>query len=124
MKALRPRLQRLDTRTAMPAASEFDDFYRSPAWRRLVARLIAERGRACERCDCRDGRIVGDHIVELRDGGARLDPENVRLLCHRCHERKTAAARAARLGRRPPGEADQPVASATGRHAAEEGGFA
>ncbi len=31
-----------------------------------------------------------DHTVELAAGGDPLDPSNVRLLCYRCHRRKTA----------------------------------
>jgi len=40
-----------------------------------------------------------DHIVELEDGGARLDPANLQTLCLPCHNRKTAeAARVRRHG--------------------------
>ena len=61
----------------------------------LVARLKRERGARCERCGS-DHRLIGDHVVERRDGGAELDPANVELLCQACHNRKTAAARARR----------------------------
>jgi len=36
-------------------------------------------------------------VVELRDGGAPLDPANVLLLCRPCHARKTNRARDERL---------------------------
>lgn len=36
------------------------------------------------------GRIYGDHVVELADGGAPLDPSNIMLCCAVCHGRKTA----------------------------------
>ena len=76
-----------------------DEFYRSPEWRRLVREIKAERGAWCQRCGS-GHRIIGDHIKELKDGGARLERSNVELLCQSCHNKKTAAARATRLGAR------------------------
>ncbi len=63
-----------------------------------MARLIRERGRVCQGVGCgrTNTRLFGDHVVELQDGGAELDPSNVQLMCGSCHTRKTAAARAAR----------------------------
>lgn len=63
----------------------------------MMATIIAERGRRCEACGRSGTRIFGDHIIELRDGGAPLDPSNIRCLCGSCHTRKTVAARADRL---------------------------
>lgn len=80
-------------------------FYQSAEWKALMASIIQARGRRCEDGDHdparpRDGiRIFGDHIIELKDGGAPLDPKNVRLCCGSCHTRKTGAARAARYAR-------------------------
>lgn len=71
-------------------------FYTSPEWRGLVRDIKAVRGNCCERCGS-SYRVAGDHKVELKDGGAPLDDENVELLCAACHNRKTAAARAARV---------------------------
>ena len=34
--------------------------------------------------------IDADHIVELQDGGAKLDRSNVMLRCRSCHGKKTA----------------------------------
>jgi len=97
------RVRSVDTRRVQPPAKTADPFYLSPEWRKLMADIIAERGRICEDPHC-DGkthhpgmRVFGDHIVELRDGGAPLDKRNVRLLCGAAHTRKTAQARAARL---------------------------
>ena len=79
-----------------------DPFYLSPEWKALMRHLIKVRGRRCEdpRHDPikpREGiRVYGDHIVEIADGGARLDPNNVMLRCGPCHGVKTAEARAAR----------------------------
>lgn len=94
LKATPSRLGRPATRVrALPKVA--DRFYQSPEWRALVARIKHERGPWC--CKCGSGkRIIGDHIVELKDGGAKLDEGNVQLLCHACHQRKTADARARR----------------------------
>jgi hypothetical protein len=79
-----------------------DPFYLSPEWKGLMRHLIKTRGRRCEdeQHDLeapREGvRLWGDHIVEIIDGGAKLDPTNVLLRCGPCHGRKTAASRAAR----------------------------
>lgn len=65
------------------------------------------RGQRCEACgktrddDGRSVRLIADHIVERRDGGADFDPANIQLLCIRlnadgqggCHNRKTTVAR-------------------------------
>ena len=94
LKGLGARVAPLPARVAaLPKVA--DALYRSREWRALVARLKAERGAWC--CRCGSGRrIVGDHVVEVKDGGAELDPANVQLLCHACHQRKTADARAKR----------------------------
>jgi 5-methylcytosine-specific restriction protein A len=44
--------------------------------------------------------VYGDHIIELQDGGALLDPANVMLRCAPCHGRKTAAERDKRMAKR------------------------
>ena len=62
-----------------------------------TARLIKERGRRCQKCGRTDCRIFGDHIIEIQDGGARLDPSNISLKCGRCHTTKTLQARKERL---------------------------
>lgn len=94
---LRPRLAaRAPRLVAAPKRALAD--YRSPEWRALIARIIAKRGRQCERCGARGGRIYGDHKIELRDGGALLDENNVELLCAKCHGAKTEQAKRARVG--------------------------
>ncbi len=85
-----------------PAPKVAAPFYLSPPWRELMKQIIATRGRRCEDpahdpSRPRDGvRLYGDHVIELADGGAPLDPRNVLLRCGSCHSKKTAAARAAR----------------------------
>jgi 5-methylcytosine-specific restriction enzyme A len=76
-----------------------DPFYMSVPWRALMEGIIKQRGRRCEDTDHdlsrpRTGiRIFGDHIRELKDGGAPLDQNNILLRCGACHTRKTAASR-------------------------------
>jgi 5-methylcytosine-specific restriction enzyme A len=50
----------------------------------------------CQECGRAGCRIYGDHILELKDGGALLDEDNVLLRCGSCHGRKTAAVRGER----------------------------
>ncbi|MFA5897890.1 MAG: HNH endonuclease signature motif containing protein [Hyphomicrobium sp.] len=69
-----------------------DSLYTSREWRELVARIKRARGAWCVICGSKH-RLIGDHIIEIRDGGAPLDTSNVELLCFTCHQRKTAAAR-------------------------------
>ncbi len=81
--------------TAPPKA--VDPFYRSPEWIGLVAEVKRERGAKCEDCPATGVVLIGDHVRELKDGGAPLDKNNVRLRCVPCHNRKTAQTRRARL---------------------------
>lgn len=76
-----------------------DSFYSSTEWRSLMRDIYARRGRWCEDCGAggRGVRLYGDHIKEIRDGGAKLDPMNVRIRCAKCHGRKTAIERARRV---------------------------
>lgn len=109
LKTLGPRLATLDSRTARPPARTWEDrkasephqgFYQSPEWRALRDRVTRQRGKRCEDCGRTGTRIYCDHIVELQDGGAGLDEANIRLRCGSCHTRKTADARARRMGLR------------------------
>jgi len=95
------RLATLDVRRVGTAGGPHDGFYRSPEWRAVIATIKRERGARCEDPECATPfgpwrRIIGDHIRELRDGGAPLDKRNVLLRCHACHVRKTARERARR----------------------------
>ena len=78
-----------------------DSFYNSHEWRALIDGIIRQRGRYCQdpqhdRTKPRTGRIYGDHVVELKDGGAPLDPANIFLRCASCHTKKTMIERAKR----------------------------
>jgi 5-methylcytosine-specific restriction enzyme A len=105
LTTLRPRVsmasQRLQPRpkTAAPV-------YSSPEWRGLISNIIRQRGRRCEDPACRSpnhgagGKVYGDHIIELKDGGALLDPSNIRILCSPCHGRKTNDEKNKRMAKR------------------------
>ena len=113
------RTMLLDTRSALPAAKTTDPFYLSPEWRALVADIIRERSARCEDPTCRfpgrsGVRVFGDHIVELKDGGAPLDKTNVMLRCGSCHTRRPTWS--AREGWEP--EAGRGIKSLGGRRAA------
>lgn len=98
LKTLGFRTPPADTSAARPPKKTAAPFYSSPEWRALIARLIAVRGRRCERQGCgrQHCRIYGDHVVELADGGEPLEETNIELLCGSCHTAKTAEARARR----------------------------
>ncbi|SMC63457.1 AAA family ATPase [Sporomusa malonica] len=69
-------------------------FYASTRWIKFRAMIIAERGMKCEKClklitTDKDAEL--DHIIELtpdnvHDVSISLNPDNVRLLHHDCHD--------------------------------------
>ncbi|GAP24022.1 endonuclease [Gluconobacter frateurii NBRC 101659] len=99
LRCINSGLAVLDTSIARVPPKTADAFYVSKEWRGLMATILKQRGRVCERCGRTGCRIFGDHIVELKDGGAKLDPSNVQLLCGSCHTAKTAQARARRTAK-------------------------
>ena len=94
---LGPRVATLDTSIAAPPPKQAEPFYTSSAWLELMASIKAERGERCQDCGRERCRIFGDHIKELKDGGAKLDRANVRLRCGSCHTLKTNRAKAERM---------------------------
>jgi 5-methylcytosine-specific restriction endonuclease McrA len=66
------------------------------AWR---AKVIARAGGVCQSPGCgrKEARMFADHIIEVQDGGALLDPANGQCLCGSCHTRKTAEERRKRI---------------------------
>ncbi len=97
---MKPLLRTIDTRTVKAMPKVVEPFYTSKEWLELMVSIKRERGEKCERCGRTQTRIFGDHIKELRDGGAALDRTNVMLLCGSCHTTKTAKARAERMLKR------------------------
>jgi 5-methylcytosine-specific restriction endonuclease McrA len=90
--APRSRIARLPSEGGKNAA-----VYQSPEWRAFVGEIKRERGCRCEDCGETEGRIQGDHIIEIEDGGAVFDKANVRLRCTPCGNAKTARERRARM---------------------------
>jgi hypothetical protein len=90
--APRSRIARLPSEGGKNAA-----VYQSPEWRAFVGEIKRERGCRCEDCGETEGRIQGDHIIEIEDGGAVFDKANVRLRCTPCANPKTARERRARM---------------------------
>ena len=64
-------------------------FYGSGRWKRLRRRKL-DKTPLCEPCE-RDGRLTGadtvHHIIEIRDGGATMDFDNLESICRSCHAR-------------------------------------
>jgi len=52
----------------------------------------------CQRPGCRRLAVTADHVVNLAQGGARYDPQNLQSLCEAHHRQKKTQAEA-RAGR-------------------------
>lgn len=67
------------------------DWLRRHPWcgQRMDGQLHAEHSRCVQRGERRRATVT-DHIVSLRDGGARLDPRNFQSLCRGCNVAKDA----------------------------------
>lgn len=67
------------------------NFYRSTIWRRLRGVFIADNP-MCVACKVNNidqkARVI-DHVIRIKDGGAKLDKRNLLSLCHRCHNKKS-----------------------------------
>jgi 5-methylcytosine-specific restriction enzyme A len=99
LTTLRPRVEMASQRLT-PSPKVADPIYQTPAWRTLIAAIIEQRGRRCEDPKCktpgRTGmRVFGDHIKELKDGGALLDPRNISGFgaAHATRQRRSPNAR-------------------------------
>jgi 5-methylcytosine-specific restriction endonuclease McrA len=94
LKCRPPMLACADRSAARVPPKVRDNFYITPefkAWREIV---IGRAGRRCEKCGRVERRMFADHIVEVKDGGAKLDPANGQCLCGSCHTLKTNPAKA------------------------------
>ncbi len=76
-------------------------FYQSAEWRALreKRRGDPDYARGCAKCGSKY-RLILDHVVEIRDGGAKLDPANTQWLCASHHGEKTQAEKQRRAGLR------------------------
>ena len=66
-------------------------FYGGRQWRR-VSKMQLQREPFCADCMPVGFYIlaeVADHIIPIRNGGARYDFDNLQSLCKACHNRKT-----------------------------------
>jgi 5-methylcytosine-specific restriction enzyme A len=105
LRSLKPLLRTADTRTARPPPPSNDPHYGTAEHRAWARAVLEHAGHRCEYVDaygmrCSKARpqdwLVADHRVELRDGGASLDPCNGWALCSEHHTKKTNQARAER----------------------------
>jgi hypothetical protein len=94
----------MDTRTAPPPNKQVDQELKGPDYERWRLMVMNNAGYRCqwdeggERCSVKHpSRLFADHIIERRDGGDLLDPENGQCLCGRHHSLKTARERARRM---------------------------
>ncbi len=102
---LKPRIATLDTRTAKPLPKEVDDHYNTPEHRAWALAVKRRAGWRCEHVEngerCRNRHptsvMIADHKIEIKDGGAKLDPGNGQCLCNAHNTRKGLQARARRL---------------------------
>lgn len=100
-----PRIATRDTRAVKPPAKTADPHYLTPEHRAWRSEVIRRAGGQCQdrehdpRRPRQGVRLFADHIRELRDDGAALDPANGEARCGACHARVTLARRAVRMGR-------------------------
>jgi 5-methylcytosine-specific restriction enzyme A len=66
-------------------------------WRRLRKAVLARDHFLCRSCGSAASDV--DHRVELIDGGAPYDPENLQALCEACHDAKSSESRYRRATR-------------------------
>lgn len=71
-----------------------DPFYKTAVWREVRAAVIMRDGSRCRSCGRQvTGWAFVDHVVSRRKAPERaLDPGNLRTLCRRCHNAKSARA--------------------------------
>ena len=73
-------------------------FWAKRDWRGVRPLVFKRDNWTCQLCGERfwpewKGRIEGDHIVEIADGGDEFDMENIQTLCVECHKAKTKEGR-------------------------------
>lgn len=87
----RDRARNLDRATSLAV-------YRSPRWRHLRTKYLAEHP-TCNAPRCFALAEDVDHVTPIEDGGEPWNEQNLQALCHACHSRKTARDVAARRAR-------------------------
>lgn len=59
-------------------------FYQTEEWKEIRQRALDRVGGVCEYCGS-DSQLIGHHIIPIAEGGAKLDIDNVCILCRGCH---------------------------------------
>lgn len=100
LRNLPSRLRTADLSCARVPAKTADPLYATPEYKLWREAVIARADGRCQARGCgrRERRMFADHVVEVKDGGARFDPANGQCLCGSHHTAKTAAERAKRMG--------------------------
>ena len=75
---------------ALRRDKELNAFYHSKEWTRLRKAFIAENP-FCVVCH-QYAKII-DHIIPIKQGGAKLDENNLQSLCLACHNQKSSKER-------------------------------
>jgi hypothetical protein len=100
LKTLSPRLSTFDARRVKPPPKQVDGHYTTPEHRAWAREVVRRAGGQCQWPGCTKAlpqhRMVADHIVEVKDGGALLDPVNGQCLCVQHNTLKGVKARARR----------------------------
>ena len=103
IRAAKPRIATKAQRLR-PPAKVAASIYATAQYRDWRAAVIRRSGGYCQDPLCADPlrstRLFADHITELRDGGEPFDLANGMVRCGACHQRKTLAERARRMGLR------------------------
>ena len=99
MKMQGRRVPLLGTSRKVSVRKEAESFYKSKPFLAWRAEVLRRAGHRCQHpgCGVSKGRLFADHIVERKDGGDPLDPNNGQCLCAKHHNQKTAVERAKRL---------------------------
>ena len=84
-----------------------DPRYNTQRWKNLRARVVAMYGRQCAVSGCSSDMTKPrmthvDHIVEIQDGGAFWDINNLRVVCYPHHSSKSLDVAARRREPRSP----------------------
>lgn len=108
VRCIRTTIKTIDTRTVKPPAKKADAELLTTAHRQWAEAVKRRAGYRCEaieggaRCGVQaPSRLFADHIIERRDGGEALDPENGRAMCGHHHGLKTMRERARRMAEKP-----------------------
>jgi hypothetical protein len=76
-----------------------EQFYQSPEWKALRSQRMRDPDYRAAKARAKDGeRVILDHVVERKDGGAPLDPKNTQWLTFSEHQAKTEASKRKRVG--------------------------